>query len=99
MWMERDFRETLHRAMPHVALMQIGDMVIGATGRPAPGGRAHIGEGELPLRRMMQDVLDAGYDGVFDLEVVAANFAAGCDEQVLRKGILAASDLLDSMGI
>lgn len=99
MWMERDFRETIQRAMPHIALMQIGDMVIGATGKPAPGGRAHIGDGELPLRRMIQDVLDAGYEGVFDLEVVAANFAQGWDEPTLRKGIMAASDLLDSMGV
>jgi sugar phosphate isomerase/epimerase len=99
MWMERDFRETLQRAMPHVALMQIGDMVIGATGRPAPGGRAHIGKGELPLDRMMRDVLDAGYTGVFDLEVVPANFAQGSDEQTLREGIEAASALLHSLGI
>lgn len=99
MWMERDFRETIARAMPHIALMQIGDMVIGATGRPAPGGRAHIGEGELPLHRMMQDVLDAGYTGVFDLEVVPANFAAGCDEPTLRRGITAASRLLDDLGL
>lgn len=99
MWMERDFRETLARAMPHVALMQIGDMVIGSSGKPAPGGRAHIGEGELPLQRMLQDVLDAGYTGVFDLEVVGANFAQGCDEQTLRRGIAAASRLLDELGI
>jgi sugar phosphate isomerase/epimerase len=99
MWMERDFREVLVRAMPHIALMQIGDVVIGSSGRPAPGGRAHIGEGELPLRRMMQDVLDAGYTGVFDLEVVPANFATGCDEASLRHGISAASALLDEMGI
>lgn len=99
MWMERDFRETLARAMPHVALMQIGDMVIGSTGRPAPGGRAHIGEGELPLERMIQDVLDAGYDEVFDLEVVPANFAEGYDEPTLRAGIAAASALLDRLGI
>lgn len=99
MWMERDFRETIARAMPHIALMQIGDMVIGATGRPAPGGRAHIGQGELPLHRMMQDVLDAGYTGVFDLEVVPANFAAGYDEPTLRAGVLAASRLLDELGI
>ena len=99
MWMERDFRETLARAMPHIALMQIGDIVIGSSGRPAPGGRAHIGEGELPLHRMMRDVLDAGYTGVFDLEVVPANFAAGADEATLRRGIAAASRLLDEMGL
>lgn len=99
MWMERDFRETLQRAMPHVALMQISDVIVGSSGRPAPGGRTHIGRGELPLHRMMQDVLDAGYDGVFDLEVVGTDFTAGCDEYMLRKGIEAASALLEELGI
>jgi sugar phosphate isomerase/epimerase len=94
MWMERDFRETLGYAMPHIALMQIGDVIIGASGRPAPAGRVHIGQGELPLRRMMQDVLDAGYAGPFDLEVVGPDFTAGCDEPSLRAGITAASALL-----
>jgi sugar phosphate isomerase/epimerase len=98
-WMERDFRERIAQAMPHVSLMQIDDVVIGGQGRPAPGGRAHIGQGELPLRRMMQDVLDAGYTGVFDLEVVAADFSADCDEDELRRGIEAASTLLTDMGI
>lgn len=99
MWMERDFDLTLKRAMPHIALMQIGDIVIGASGRPAPGGRAHIGEGELPLMRMMQDVLDAGYTGVFDLEVVPADFSKGADEETIRRGITAASHLLVELGI
>lgn len=99
MWMERDFREVLARAMPHIALMQIGDVVIGASGRPAPGGRAHIGEGELPLKRMMTDVLEAGYTGVFDLEVVPADFSKGYDEVTIRRGVAAASALLTELGI
>lgn len=99
MWMERDFDLTLTRAMPHIALMQIGDIVIGASGRPAPGGRAHIGEGELPLLRMMRDVLNAGYTGVFDLEVVPADFSKGADEATIRRGITAASNLLSELGI
>ena len=98
-WMDRDLRETLHRAMPHIALMQIDDVIIGGMGRTAPGGRVHIGQGELPIHRMMQDVLDAGYAGVFDLEVVAADFSADCDEAELRAGIEAASNLLAEMGI
>jgi sugar phosphate isomerase/epimerase len=53
MWMERDFREVLAAAMPHIALMQIGDVVIGAPGRPPPGGRAHIGKGSsMPVIRV-----------------------------------------------
>lgn len=99
MWMERDFRETVARAMPYIALIQIGDVVIGSSGRPAPGGRVHLGDGELPLARMMRDVLDAGYTGVFDLEVVTADFSAGRDEASLRRGVVAASSMLAELGI
>lgn len=99
MWMERDFREVLAAAMPHIALMQIGDVIIGSPGRPPPGGRCHIGAGELPLMRMMGDVLDAGYTGVFDLEVVAANFNTDCDEAALRRGVASAAALLTALGL
>ena len=98
-WTQRGLGQVFKQAMPHVALIQIDDVVIGSSTRPAPGGRAHIGKGELPVHRFMQDVIDAGYTGVFDLEVVPADFAAPTDETELREGILAASALLDEMGI
>jgi len=99
MWMERDFREVVRSAVPHLALMQIGDMVIGSYEVPPPGGRAHIGDGELPLRRMMTDVLDGGYTGIFDLEVVPADFTQGYDHATLVRGIANASALLDELGV
>jgi sugar phosphate isomerase/epimerase len=97
MWMERDFREVLQRAAPHLALIQICDIIIGTRANPPPGGRVHIGEGDLPIERMIQDVLDAGYEGPFDLEVVAADYTAACDEAALKQGIIAASELLYRM--
>jgi len=99
MWMERDFREVLARGMPHIALVQIADVLIGSAGRPAPGGRVHMGDGELPLKRMMQDVLDGGYQGVFDLEVVPADFSQGGDEAAMKRGIELASALLTDLGL
>lgn len=99
MWMERDFREVLARAMPHVALMQICDVVIADRTALGPAGRVHIGRGELPLRRMMQDVLDAGYEGVFDLEVVGAELTRVQEESELIDGISRASTLLEDLGI
>lgn len=93
-WMERDLPATLKRAMPHIALVQIGDADI--SGR---GGRLHVGKGNLPLMRMMNDVLKAGYDGVFDLEVVPLDYTAETDEAELREGIAAASKLLYGLGI
>jgi sugar phosphate isomerase/epimerase len=99
MWMERDSAEVFKRAAPHLALLQICDVIIGGNGKPAPGGRVHIGEGELPIRRLMAEVLDAGYRGVFDLEVLGPLVEKEGYESALRRGIASASALLDESGM
>ncbi len=99
MWMERDAREVLKRAAPYIALVQICDVIIGATGKPPPGGRVHIGEGELPLRRLMHEVLDSGYTGVFDLEVLGPLIEKEGYERAVRRGAASASALLTEMGV
>lgn len=93
-WMERDLETKLRAAMPHIALIQVGDVKISGS-----GGRVHVGQGDLPLRRWLTTVLDAGYPGPFDLEVLAADFTAETDEAELRAGIQAASNLLDDLGV
>ena len=99
MWMERDAREVLKRAAPHIALMQICDVIIGGNGVPPPGGRVHVGEGELPLRRLMHEVLDAGYRGIFDLEVLGPLIEKEGYDSAVRRGAESASRLLREMGI
>jgi sugar phosphate isomerase/epimerase len=98
-WMERDLREVLKRAAPHIALVQICDVIIGSSAKPSPGGRVHIGDGELPLRRLMHEVLDAGYQGLFDLEVLGPSIEAVGYGPALRRGAESASALLAEMGI
>jgi sugar phosphate isomerase/epimerase len=99
MWMERDAREVLKRAAPHITLMQICDVIIGGNGKPTPGGRVHIGEGELPIRRLMHEVLDSGYRGVFDLEVLGPLIEKEGYEPALRRGVASASALLTELGL
>jgi len=98
-WMERDLHEVLQRAAPHICLVQICDVVIGSSGKPSPGGRVHLGEGELPLRRLMQDALDAGYEGLFDLEVLGPVIEAEGYAPALRRGVGRASSLLAELGL
>lgn len=98
-WMERDLREVLKRAGPHICLVQICDVQIGGLGKPTPGGRVHIGEGELPLERLMQDVLDTGYEGYFDLEVLGPAIEAEGYAPALRRGVDRASALLADAGL
>jgi len=99
MWMERDAREVLRRAAPHLALVQICDVIIGSTGKPPPGGRVHIGEGELPIRRLMDEVLDSGYRGVFDLEVLGPLIEHEGYDSAVRRGAASASALLTELGV
>lgn len=98
-WMERDLREVLQRAARHVCLVQICDLIIGFSGNPPPGGRVHLGEGELPLRRLMSEVLDAGYQGLFDLEVLGPAIEAEGYAPALRRGVDRAASLLAELGL
>jgi sugar phosphate isomerase/epimerase len=98
-WMERDLREVLQRAAPHICLVQICDLIIGSSAKPSPGGRVHLGEGELPIARLMRDVLDAGYEGLFDLEVLGPAIEAEGYAPALRRGVARASSLLTELGL
>jgi sugar phosphate isomerase/epimerase len=64
-WSERGLRETIRRAAPRVGLVQISDLIPDRHER----FRAVPGDGALPLLRIMDWVLEAGYDGNFDLEL------------------------------
>jgi sugar phosphate isomerase/epimerase len=98
-WMERDLREVLRLAAPHICLVQICDVRIGRPGQPSPGGRVHLGDGDLPLRRLMHEVLDTGYEGLFDLEVLGPSIEAEGYATALPRGVERASALLASLGI
>jgi sugar phosphate isomerase/epimerase len=66
-WFEAGLKEKMARAMPMTGLVQVSDYVAGDRTTPC---RAVPGDGIIPLERLIADVLDAGYSGVFDLELV-----------------------------
>lgn len=59
--------------MPMTGLVQVSDYVLGDRTAPC---RAVPGDGAIPLERILGDVLDAGYAGVFDLELVGPRIDA-----------------------
>ena len=97
-WMERDFGEVVRNAAPHIGLVQLCDVRLGPEG-PASGSRVLPGDGQLPLARMMGDVLDAGYDGLFELEVLGPDIEREGYESTLRRGVDVVSEFLASLGI
>jgi sugar phosphate isomerase/epimerase len=66
-WGEAGLSALFRRAMPITRLVQVSDYVMGDRIAPC---RAVPGDGVVPLERLIQDLLAAGYKGLFDLELV-----------------------------
>jgi sugar phosphate isomerase/epimerase len=76
-WTEAGLMETLAEAAPRIGLVQVGDYVLGDRSLPA---RAVVGEGAIPIQPICDAILQAGYMGGFDLELLGPRI-----EQVGRR--------------
>ena len=66
-WAERDLRRTIVEGIDRIGIVQVSDFAVGTLSTP---NRLVPGDGDIPLARIIGWVLDAGYRGVFDLELV-----------------------------
>jgi sugar phosphate isomerase/epimerase len=84
-WGEAGLAQLFRRALPITQLVQVSDYVMGDRVAPC---RAVPGDGAVPLERLMSDLLDAGYGGLFDLELVGPRIeqegAAGASIRALE---------------
>src|SRR3546814_5618290 len=58
--------------MPLTGLVQVSDYVLGDRTAPC---RAVPGDGAIPLESVIGGILELGYDGLFDLELVGPRIA------------------------
>jgi sugar phosphate isomerase/epimerase len=93
-WMERDYEDVVRRAGPRIAAVQFADAVFGTLGQPPPGGRAVIGDGDLPIDAFIVAALESGYTGAFELEQVGPMIDSEGHAQALRRAVPLASALL-----
>jgi sugar phosphate isomerase/epimerase len=94
-WMEAGLARLFRRAMPITGLVQVSDYVLGDRTTPC---RAVPGDGAIPLERLLGDVLEAGYEGVFDLELVGPRIAAEGSRAATRRAADYLSELLTRLG-
>jgi sugar phosphate isomerase/epimerase len=66
-WTESGLRETIERAIARIHVIQVSDYVYGDRALPS---RAVPGDGAIPLQRLVEWALAAGYNGAFDLELI-----------------------------
>ncbi len=94
-WTEADLHRTLQRAVPRCHLVQIADYVPGDRSLPA---RAVPGDGAIPIKRMLDWILSAGYAGMFDIEMMGPRIEAEGPVTAVRRAADVLGEMLHSLG-
>lgn len=94
-WAEAGLRDTVERVMPRCRLMQISDYVYGDRSLPS---RAVPGDGAIPLRKVLDWALCAGYDGAFDLELIGPRIDQEGHFEATRRAADHVSEILQALG-
>ena len=94
-WYERGLEETVRENMDIVSLSQIGDYKLGTFDIP---NRCAIGDGDIPVERLMGMMLDAGFEGAFDLEILGPRVQEEGYRAPIVRSLERATEMLDRLG-
>lgn len=94
-WAESDLARRFARALPRTRLVQLCDWVPGDRTSPC---KAVIGDGMVPVEAIVASLLDLGYEGSFDLELVGARIVAEGHRSAFARAAENLSNLLVKLG-
>jgi sugar phosphate isomerase/epimerase len=89
-WAERGLASTITDGIDRIRLVQVSDFRVGTLATP---DRLVPGDGDIPIRRILTDLLAAGYQGLFDLELVGPRI----DEEGYDAAVPRAVDVLGAL--
>ena len=89
-WTESGLRRDIKNHVDLISHVQLSDMQRGARSLPC---RAIPGDGDVPIRAVVQSLLDAGYEGAFDVELSGPSI----DEMGDRVAATRSADWLDAL--
>jgi sugar phosphate isomerase/epimerase len=92
---ERGLSSTFRDGAGIIALVQLGDFVKGTV---CSGDRAVPGDGDVPLARLLPEVLASGYAGAFDLEIIGPRIEQEGYPSAIRRSLAVLTGLLDQAG-
>jgi len=93
-WAERDLDATIRAGVDHLRLVQVSDFAVGTV---ASSQRLVPGDGDIPIARILRTVLDAGYPGVFDLELIGDAIRAEGYDAAVPRALDALGAILDEL--
>ena len=94
-WAERALGDTIAAGVDMFRIVQVSDFAIGTLSTP---NRLVPGDGDIPLARILGQVLDAGYQGCFDLELIGPRIDEEGYDAACTRAIAALGDLLAQLG-
>ena len=89
-WADADLDEALVAAAPLCSFVQISDYHYGDLALPC---RAPLGDGDIPLQRIVSRIVAAGFTGPFDIEILGPRLAQDRDAG-LRRSITKLDELI-----
>ena len=93
-WAERALEQTIRSGIDVIRLVQVSDYSIGTTSTP---DRLVPGDGDIPLARILGCVVDAGYEGAFDLELIGPRIEAEGYDAAVPRAVTALEHLLTAV--
>src|SRR6478672_4804945 len=94
-WAERGLAETVRAGADRIRLVQVSDFKVGTI---ASSQRLVPGDGDMPIARILGHVIDAGYAGVFDLELIGAAITTEGYDAAIPRAVEALGELLTRLG-
>lgn len=88
---DRSVLANLKEIVPHTALVQLGDRL---TAHNIDHDRCRLGQGVVPLPELLCSLMEAGYEGDFDVELCGQDIGSSDYEKLLSTSRLAFDELL-----
>jgi sugar phosphate isomerase/epimerase len=94
-WAERGLAGTVTAGADRLRLVQVSDFAVGTLSTP---NRLVPGDGDIPLERILGHVLDTGYHGCFDLELIGPRIDDEGYDSACRRSIDRLTEMLETLG-
>jgi sugar phosphate isomerase/epimerase len=94
-WAERGLSTTIREGVDRIRLVQVSDFKVGTV---ASSQRLVPGDGDIPTARILQSLVDAGYAGYFELELIGDAIVAEGYDAVVPRAVAALDALLVAVG-
>jgi len=95
-WAERGLAETLRAGADTLRLVQVSDFAVGTLSTP---NRLVPGDGDIPLARILREVLAAGYRGCFDLELIGPRITEEGPAEATVRAVAVLTGMLAGLGV